>query len=60
MEFSDKKVIKNYDQIFYKLKIVTICVWTSEKGYIVAFQFYYTDGDSFFVGAKSAEFNLVT
>lgn len=54
VEFNDRKVIKNFDKIVDKLKIVTVNVWTDEKGHIISIQFYYTDDESFFVGTKSA------
>jgi hypothetical protein len=60
VEFSDTKAIPHCDKLTHKLKIVTLNVWTSDKGYITALQFYYTDGDSFFVGKKSAEPTTVT
>ncbi len=53
MEFTDKKVIKNYDHIIDKLKIVTVNIWTNEKGHINTLQSFYTDGESFFIGGKS-------
>lgn len=59
-EFSDLKVISNCYKLTHRLKIITLNVWTSDKGHITALQFYYTEGESFYVGKKSAEPNTVT
>ena len=58
--FSDVRNIANCDKVVDRLRIVMLHVWTSDKGYIMALQFYYTNGEAFFVGKKSHEFNIVT
>lgn len=51
--WSDVGVVRNFDMVRGKVKIVTVNVWVDGKLGITAIQCFYTDDERFFIGQKS-------
>ena len=46
-------MVRNFDMVKGKVKIVTVNVWVDGKFGITAVQCFYTDDERFFIGQKS-------